>query len=163
LLAVLEHEAIGTHPATDLVLVNLKGPDYTAHAHGPDSSELQETLRELDAQMTALLALLDRAAGPGQSVIAITADHGMASEPPAHRRHDDAEVVADLAGCLGVARDCFHDIDPANSQMYVETARLQALGVSLQDVERCLETLDYVAAAFTEGEVQAAQARLGPL
>ena len=162
LLAVLEHEAIGTHPATDLVLVNLKGPDYTAHAHGPDSSELQETLRELDAQMAALLEQLDRSAGPGQSVLVITADHGMAPEPAAGRRHFDTEVVAELGKRLGAPRDCFHYVDPSSSQMYVESARLQALGISLQDVARCLQSLDGMAAAFTEDEVRDAQARLSP-
>jgi len=161
LLAVLDHEAIGTHPGMDLVVVNLKGPDYTGHAHGPDSGELQETLRELDVQMTALLAQLDRTAGPGQSVIALTADHGMASEPAAQRRHYDTEVVAALADRLGATPDCFHYIDPANSQMSVEIARLQSLGITLQDVARCLESLNYIAAAFTEDEVRAAQAELG--
>ena len=45
--------------------------------------------------------------------------------------------------------------------MSVETARLQSLGISLQDVVRSLESLDYIAAAFTEDEVREAQARLG--
>ena len=64
--------AVGADEVTDLVFVNMKGPDYTAHAHGPDSAELRETLAELDRQMTAYLALIDKKAGPQRSV---TVDH----------------------------------------------------------------------------------------
>jgi hypothetical protein len=42
LVAVLEHEAIGTDEITDLVLVNFKGPDYVGHAYGPASREFRE-------------------------------------------------------------------------------------------------------------------------
>ena len=41
----------------------MKGPDYTAHVHGPDSAEQRETLAELDRQMAAYLALIDKKAG----------------------------------------------------------------------------------------------------
>ena len=35
LLAVVNESAVGADEVTDLVFVNMKGPDYTAHAHGP--------------------------------------------------------------------------------------------------------------------------------
>ncbi len=41
-------------------------------------------------------------------------------------------------------------------QMYINTARTAALGVSLHDVARWLETQEYFAAAFTEDEVRTA-------
>ena len=72
LLAVVNESAVGADDITDLVFVNMKGPDYTAHAHGPDSAELRETLAELDRQMAAYLALIDKKAGPRRSV---TVDH----------------------------------------------------------------------------------------
>ncbi len=81
LMAVLEREPIGADDITDLVMVNMKGPDYTAHAYGPDSSEIKETLGELDRQMTRVLAAIERKAGATRTVVAITADHGMPSEP----------------------------------------------------------------------------------
>ena len=65
------------------MFVNMKGPDYTSHAYGPDSKEQAATLAELDKQMAAYLALMDKKAGPGRSVIVITADHGQPVEPPA--------------------------------------------------------------------------------
>jgi hypothetical protein len=50
--------------------------------------------------------------------------------------------------------------DPANSQIFIDTARLQSLGVPLTDVKGLLESMPYLAAAFTEDEVRAAQSRL---
>ena len=40
LVSLIEHEALGADDTTDLLLVNLKGPDYTAHQFGPDSPDL---------------------------------------------------------------------------------------------------------------------------
>ena len=162
LLAVMEGAPIGADDTTDLVFVNMKGPDYTGHAYGPDSAEIKETLAELDRQMTKLLELVERKAGAGRSVIAITADHGMPAEPAAGRRY-----------YLDQIRDAIHQrFDPqnktlvqyyddaANNQVYVDTARLQSLGHTLKDMAAMLEKEPQFVAVFTEDEVRAAQARL---
>lgn len=162
LMAILEQEAIGADGTTDLVLVNMKGPDYTGHAYGPDSAEIRETLSELDRQMARLLDLLEKKAGPNQSVVAITSDHGMPAEPQPGRRHFGDDVTK-------LVHDRFdkeerlvklYGNDSANSQLYLDRDRLRTLGVSLKDIASFLESQDFIAAAFTEGEVIAAQARL---
>src|SRR6185436_16570752 len=133
LAAVLEREPIGADDITDLVMVNMKGPDYTAHAYGPDSPELKETLAELDRQMTRVVELLARKAGPGRSVVTITADHGMPPEPAAGRRHYPDEMVALIHDRLdpgGKSLVQFYG-DAANSQLYLDTGRLRTLGLTL--------------------------------
>jgi len=162
LLAVLEHESIGADETTDLVMVNMKGPDYTGHAYGPDSPEIEATLTELDRQMTRLLDLLDRKAGAGQTVIAVTADHGMPPAPRDGRRVHPEEVVAAIHQRFDPDAKALvkYYEDAANNELYIDTVRLQTLGVSLKDVARMLETLPHYAAAFTEDEVQTAQSRL---
>jgi len=157
LVSLIEHEALGADDTTDLLLVNLKGPDYTAHQFGPDSPELRETLSELDRQFVRILDALDKKAGAGQTVIAITADHGMAAEPVGDHRRVFWEEVADAVHQKfdpekKVVR--FYG-DPANQQMYLDTARLRSLGFSLEDVATFLQTLPYIEAAFTEDEVRA--------
>ena len=156
LLSVIEHEAFGADEVTDLLLVNMKGPDYTAHAYGPDSPEIKETLAELDRQMTKVVAALEAKAGRGQTVLAITADHGMPSEPLAGRRHYVDDIVGRIHERFDRDGKLIQYFDPANLQMYVDMNRLRVLGVSLQDIAAFLETEPYFAAAFTEDEARAA-------
>jgi hypothetical protein len=163
LRAVVEDSAIGADEVTDLIMVNMKGPDYTAHAYGPDSAEQKETLAELDRQMAAFLALLDRKAGPGRSVVAVTADHGMPGEPGAGRRHHPDEIIPLINARFDPEGKIIQNYsDAANSQIYIDTERLRARGFSLKDVATMLEGLEFVAAAFTEDEVRAALAAIRP-
>lgn len=162
LLAVLEQEAIGADDVTDLVMVNMKGPDYTGHAYGPDSPEIRATLAELDKQMARLLELLDRKAGAGQSVVVVTADHGMPPAPRDGRRVYPDEIVAAIhqkfdPAAKGIVK--YYE-DAANNELYIDTARLAALGLALTDVRQQLESLPWYAAVFTEDEVRAAVSRL---
>ena len=161
LLAVVTESTVGADDITDFVMVNMKGPDYTAHAHGPASAEQRATLTELDRQLAAYLALVDRKTGPGRSLTVITADHGMPGTPLEGRRHHTDEIILLLNQRFDPeGRIVQYYSDAANSQMYLDTARLQSLGFSLKDVATMLEGLDFVAAAFTEDEVRAAQAQL---
>ena len=161
LLAVVNESAVGADDVTDFVFVNMKGPDYTAHMHGPESKELQETLAELDRQMAAYLALLDRKAGPGRSVTVFTADHGMPGEPKPGRRFHPDEIVPLINKQFDPdGRIVQYYGDAANNQLHLDTARIQSLGFSLKDVATFLENLDMFVAAFTEDEVRAAQAKL---
>ena len=139
----------------------MKAPDYAAHAHGPDSPELVETLAELDRQMAAYLALIEKKAGPGRSLLVISSDHGMPGEPqPPRRRYYLDEIIAILSKKFDPtgAFIQYYD-DSANYQLHLDTARLRSLGFSLKDVAVFLES-DLFAAAFTEDEVRAAQTRL---
>ena len=118
-------------------------------------------MRELDKQMAAYLALMDKKAGSGRSVVVITADHGQVNEPPPGGR----VYIDDLTAQLNKRFDAEGKFinyynDPANNQLHLDTARLQQLGFSLKDVAAFLESLEVFEAAFTEDEVRAAQARL---
>lgn len=160
MLAAMNAAPLGADDVTDLVFVNVKGPDYVAHAYGPDSAETRETLRELDRQMTALVELIERKAGRGRSVMVVTADHGMPAEPRPGGRHyaDDIAAVIHQRFDPVEKRVIQYYGDTANNQIFIDTARLQALGFTLKDVAALLEAQDFIRAAFTEDEVRAAQA-----
>jgi hypothetical protein len=161
LRAVVDESAVGADEVTDLIFVNMKGPDYTSHAHGPDSPEQAATLAELDKQVAAYLALMEKKAGPGRSVIVITADHGQPAEPPPGGRVYLDDVIAELKKKFDAeGRFINYYNDAANYQLHLDTARLQQLGFSLRDVAAFLEGLEAFEAAFTEDEVRAAQSKL---
>jgi hypothetical protein len=163
LIAVARESAIGADEVTDLVFVNMKGPDYTAHAHGPDSREQRETLAELDRQLAAYLGVIEQKAGAGRAVTVITADHGTPGEPKPGRRFYPDDIVALLNKKFDPAgRIVQYYGDAANNQLHLDTARIQTLGFTLRDIAQFLEGLDMFAAAFTEDEVRAAQETLTP-
>ena len=161
LRAVVDESSVGTDEIPDLIFVNMKGPDYTSHAHGPDSKEQPVTLAELDKQIAAYLELMDKKAGPGRSLVVITADHGQPTEPPTGGRIYLDDLIAQLSKRFDAeGRFINYYNDAANNQLHLDTARLQQLGFSLKDVAAFLEGLEAFEAAFTEDEVRAAQARL---
>jgi hypothetical protein len=161
-LTIVNHEAFGADEITDLLMVNMKGPDYVGHAYGPDAPEMREEMAELDRQMTRLLAAIDQKAGPNGRLLAITADHGMPGEPQAGRRHYIDDITARIHARFDPAEKKLVTYygDAANNQIYIDTERLKTLGFSLKDVAAMLEAEPYLRASFTEDEVRAAQAQL---
>jgi Type I phosphodiesterase / nucleotide pyrophosphatase len=159
LAAVLEAEPLGADDIPDLVLVNLKGPDYTGHAYGPASPEIKETLAELDRQLARALQIIERKAGAGHFAVAIAADHGMPGEPrPGGRRYVDdiaKRIDARFSPSGGTVVQYF--TDAANNEIHLDTAKLASLHVSLRDVAAFLEAEGLFAAVSTEDEVRAAQ------
>lgn len=162
LAAVLEAAELGADEVTDLVLVNIKSPDWVSHAYGPASAETRETLAEMDRQLARALAILERKAGARGSVVAISADHGMPGEPTGRARRI---VIQDVMAALNKrfspqgASIVQYFGDPANAQIHLDAARVAALGFTMREVAEFLESR-FFAAVFTEDEVRAAQARL---
>ena len=162
LAAVLEHEAIGADDVTDLVFVNLKGPDYVGHAYGPASAEIKEELAELDRQLARALAIITRKGGAGHIVAAFTADHGMPGEPRPGGRHymDEISALIDKRFSPSTGTVVQYYSDPANNEIYLDTAKLTSLGIALKDVASFLESQGFFAAVYTEDDVRRAQSRL---
>ena len=158
-VALLEHEPIGQDEVTDLVFVNLKVPDFIGHAYGPDSAELRAGLAETDRQIARVLAVLDRKAGRDY-VVAITADHGMPSEPPADGRHYAEDVVKRLHDRFDPEGRLVTHYGAENSQFFVDRRRLAERGLTLEQLRDAVQALPFVFAAFTEDEVRAAASRL---
>lgn len=160
--AALSALPFGRDTVPDLLLVNLKATDYTAHRYGPDAPQTAAALAEADRQVGRLLEALERAAGPGGWALAVTGDHGMAPEPARGRsRHGYREVHQLLRERFdpdgpGIVRH----LGGADHQLYLDRERMEALGVGLREVARTLEEEDWIFAAFPADEVRAEARRL---
>ncbi|HYP23968.1 MAG TPA: alkaline phosphatase family protein [Actinomycetota bacterium] len=77
MVELLETEGYGTDDVADLFYVNYKPVDLAGHFWNMVEPEVQENLRETDAQLPLIIEALDRLVGPDSYVIALTADHGM--------------------------------------------------------------------------------------
>ena len=160
LISMITREQVGADTVTDLILVNFKSPDYVAHQYGPDSVELRTTLSAIDRELARVLATLDETAGADGYVIAISADHGMPSDPAAtgngrHYVEDIVDLIHDRFDPDGRRIVLFYG-DPADNQIFVDTERLTRLGSSLDQIASYLGSLPFIFAAYTEDEVAAA-------
>jgi hypothetical protein len=154
LIRLIETSAIGADEVADLVLLNLKAADYVGHKYGPASSELRATLAELDRQLARILAAIESKVGSNY-LLAITADHGMPGEPPAQgRRYASQTVDALHARFDPQEKTLVPYYEPENAQIFVDTARLATLRLTLDDLKTFLESQPYVFAAFTEDEIR---------
>jgi predicted AlkP superfamily pyrophosphatase or phosphodiesterase len=156
LAAMIEYEPVGADDVTDLLLVNLKAPDFVGHQYGPDSPELRETLIELDRQVARILEALEKKVGPRRYVAVFTADHGMPPEPgsPTERRFSKkiVELVHEKFDPDRAA--LVSNYESSNSQLFIDEHRLRELGLKLSEIREYLEAQPFIYAAYTEDEVR---------
>lgn len=160
-VTVVETEPVGADTVTDLLLLNWKTPDYVGHAYGPESVEMAEAVVEMDRQLGHLVDVLDARVGPEEYVLIVTADHGVPPEPGEERgRHAYDELVAAVKAEFDPEGSGFvHFPGGADLQLYLDRERMEALEVEPAEVARFLETLPYIAHAFTAAEVSEARVR----
>ncbi len=156
LTALIEHEPFGADDVADLLLVNLKTPDFVGHKYGPDSPELAETMAELDRQIGRALAAVEAKVGKGRYLVVITADHGMPAEPPRGGRITEPELTTLINHRFDPGEQRLVQLyESSNGQIFIDRSRLGELGVTLKDVAAFLEQQPFMYVAFTEDEVRA--------
>jgi predicted AlkP superfamily pyrophosphatase or phosphodiesterase len=156
LVAMIEHEPVGADEVTDLLLVNLKAPDFVGHQFGPDSPELRETLAEQDRQLARILEALEKKVGTNRFVIVVTADHGMPSEPQTPRkRYFSNDIVEFVHKKFDPDRAALvSHYEAFNSQFFIDKSRLRELGLKLSQIKEYLEAQPFIYAAYTEDEIK---------
>jgi hypothetical protein len=157
---MIAREGVGVDNIPDLILMNYKCADFVGHKYGPDSDELRATLAEMDRQMARLLNALRAQAGDSY-LLAVTADHGMPSEPPSSDRRHFAPDIVDLLhqNFDPQAKTLIPSFEPENGQIFVDENRLGELGLTLRDLAAFLESQPFIFAVFTNADA-AAQQRL---
>jgi hypothetical protein len=155
--AMIEREPVGADNVADLILLNYKGADFVGHKYGPDSSELRVTLGEMDRHLARILRALEAKVG-NNYLLALTADHGMPSEPSSPDRRHSAQSIVDLlhAKFDPETKQLITSFEPENSQIFVDENRLSALGLTLGDLAHFLESQPFIFAAFTHDDVRLA-------
>jgi predicted AlkP superfamily pyrophosphatase or phosphodiesterase len=162
--AMIEHEPVGKDNIPDLILLNYKGADFVGHKHGPDSNELRLTLEEMDRHLTRMLTVLRAKVGDNY-LLAVTADHGMPSEPSSPDHRQLAPAIVDLVHQKfdPVAKQLITSFEPENAQIFVDENRLSDLGLTLSDLAHFLESQPFLFAVFTNDDVRRAADALKPV
>ena len=157
-VALIEGSAFGEDDITDLFLANLKSTDYVSHKYGPFSPEMDAALAELDGWLGRIAAALEAKAGPAGLALILTADHGMPDAPAS----DDLWVTYDdVTAWLNERADpggpgVVAYFEGSENQMFLDHARLEALGLAPDDIARTLEESPVVGFAIAADEVRQA-------
>jgi Type I phosphodiesterase / nucleotide pyrophosphatase len=161
--AMIEREPVGEDNVADLILLNYKGADFVGHKYGPDSNELRVTLGEMDRHLARILSALEAKVGDSY-LLAVTADHGMASEPSSPGRRHFAPAITDLLHEKfdPQAKQLITSFEPENCQIFVDEDRLLHLGLTLRDLAQFLESQPFFFAVFTNDEVRRAASAAMP-
>jgi len=148
-LAAMKAHDLGTDDATDLLAVGFSACDVIGHTYGPDSQEMMDQMLRLDRTLGRLLEEVDRRAGPGRSLVVLTADHGVmplverlqAQGLPA-RRATGADLHGPVMDALharfpGAAR-LFAEDEPDPLEYVLDQAALAREGLKRAEVEQTI-------------------------
>lgn len=84
--AALTGEKLGQRGATDLLTISFSSNDYVGHAVGPNAPEVRDMSIRTDQLLAKLFDLIDKGPGMKDTLVVLSADHGVASTP----EHDGA-------------------------------------------------------------------------
>lgn len=83
--AAIRDFRLGQRNVPDFLGVSFSATDLVGHSFGPDSHEVQDVLARLDRTLGRLMTTLDTSVGRDKYVLALSADHGVATVPEAAR------------------------------------------------------------------------------
>jgi len=105
------NEKLGQDDDTDVLTVSFSANDYVGHRYGPYSQEAMDATLRVDRDIAKLLDFVDTRVGLSNTLIAFTADHGVAPIP-------EHAAALGLGGARIKAADLFTVIGAALSARY---------------------------------------------
>ena len=107
----ITNEHLGEDDDTDVLTVSFSADDYVGHRYGPYSQEAMDVSLRVDRDIASLLDFVDAHVGLSNTLIAFTADHGVAPIP-------EHAAALGLGGGRIKAEDLFATIEKALSARY---------------------------------------------
>ena len=98
----IEHEDLGKHPGTDVLTLSFSANDYAGHALGPDAPQIRDISIRTDRLLGKLLDYIDGRIGKGNTLVVLTADHGVAPVPEVNNQRKMPGGRLDAAECSRV-------------------------------------------------------------
>ena len=78
---LIEAEALGKDNVTDYLAISFSSTDYIGHLFGPSSLEAEDNMLRLDRTLANLFAYVDKQVGLENTLIILSADHGVPDAP----------------------------------------------------------------------------------
>jgi predicted AlkP superfamily pyrophosphatase or phosphodiesterase len=103
----LAGENLGHHAGVDILAVSFSSNDYVGHAVGPDDPAVRDISIRTDRLLGKLLDYVEQRVGAGNTLVVLTADHGVAPVPEVNQarkmpggRISEARVAAKMSDAL---------------------------------------------------------------
>jgi predicted AlkP superfamily pyrophosphatase or phosphodiesterase len=167
-LEALRAEQLGMRGETDLLCLSYSSPDLVGHVFGPDSWECMDAYVRLDKQIERLLGQLDQTVGLKNSLIFLTADHGVVQIPGVASKQKMPSGRYSEADLLKVANARLAErygsdvtlLNAQGDQLYLNRAILREKKISLDEaaavVADAIRSLDFVQNAWPSWGLKAA-------
>jgi predicted AlkP superfamily pyrophosphatase or phosphodiesterase len=171
-MKTLTEEGLGRDSVPDLLAISFSAIDRVGHAYGPHSHEVMDIVIRTDRLLERLFAFVDQRVGLANTLIVLTADHGVGPLPElvdrikpgagGGRRVNPATISSAVTAHLdrrfgSVAAPgwiAYHD----PPWIYLNTAVLKKRGISVEAAERearaALEQVPGVQQAITATELR---------
>ncbi|MEH6549643.1 MAG: alkaline phosphatase family protein [Pseudomonadales bacterium] len=151
---LIENENLGQDNVPDYLSISFSGVDAVNHFFGPNSLENEDVIRQLDVTLAELFAFIDKKVGLKNTLIVLSADHGMADMPEymsdlgykvGRLYSDDVVKIANKAGkdLFGIEAITHFFFRP---YLYLDDVKLAQNKLDKQVVEQA------IAAVLTEHE-----------
>jgi hypothetical protein len=146
--ALVQAEGLGQDEVTDYLSISFSTVDAVNHFFGPSSLENEDAVLQLDRILAELFAFIDGAVGLDETLIVLSADHGMAEMPEyatelghaAGRLHSDEvlalarEASSDLFGTEAIVKDFFRPY------LYLDVEQMEKKGIDRGAASTALAT-----------------------
>ena len=117
--AAIAEERLGQRGVIDLVSVSFSSNDAVGHTYGPESPQVRDIAIRTDRSIGQLLDRIDKLVGLQHTIVALTADHGVAPVP-------ESLTERSLPGGRMTNKELFGAIEQALTSRYGEGKWLMA-------------------------------------
>jgi predicted AlkP superfamily pyrophosphatase or phosphodiesterase len=142
--AAFDGESLGRHSGTDILAISYSSNDYVGHAVGPDDPAVRDISIRTDRILGKLFQKIDQAIGAGNTLVVLTADHGVAPVPEVNQaRHMPGGRLSDVVLNQAITEALTKKFGPgawllpASATMpYLNLKLIQEHGLDRSDVEK---------------------------
>jgi predicted AlkP superfamily pyrophosphatase or phosphodiesterase len=162
-------EGLGRHSGVDILAVSFSSNDYVGHAVGPDDPAVRDISIRTDRLLGKLLDYVDAQVGTGNTLVVLTADHGVAPVPEVNEarkmpggRLSDARLSRKMSDALTKRFGPGKWFAGGSATMpYLNLELIQTRKLDLDEVERvaaqAASTEEHIARIFTRHDLLAGQ------
>lgn len=163
-------EKMGHHAGTDVLAVSFSSNDYVGHEKGPDSPEVHDISIRTDRLLGKFLDFVDLHVGAGNTLVVLTADHGVAPVPevnrarkmPGGRLSNEVLVQAVESAFTHKYGEGKWVAASATASFYLNTGLIESKNLKLADVEEtaanALRKLPHAFRVYTGEQIRKGEA-----